>query len=176
MGEHDIVIHPVGVVRNEQKAIVRSQSAGRESRRLRVCEDKESPDAVSRIEIDPDLDGILDGTEGFSHLLVLWWAHQSEALHPRRVKVHPMGRADLPEVGIFATRSPMRPNPILATVVKLERRDGNALEVSGLDAIDGTPVVDVKPVTPGDCPVAELKMPAWLERALSEIDGLETRS
>lgn len=173
MGEHDIVISPVGVVHSRQKDVIWGPGADRESWRKRAWKDKVIQDTLSRIEIDPALDGILDGTEEFSHLLVLWWADRSESRLPASMKVHPMGRADIPEVGIFATRSPMRPNSVLATVVKLVTRHGNVLEVCGLDAIDGTPVIDIKPLTSSDCPAAELKMAGWLERALREYDELD---
>jgi tRNA (Thr-GGU) A37 N-methylase len=84
-----------------------------------------------------------------------------------------MGRQDLPEVGIFATRSPRRPNSILVTAVELVARRGNVLEVRGLDAVDGTPVIDIKPLTPGDCPTGELRVPEWLagvHREFAELD------
>lgn len=169
MADRDIVIKPVGVVRSKQKSLVWGAGAGRESWRSRAWREKLSLDEVTRIEIDPALDGILDGTEEFSHLLVLWWADRNASRCPQHMKVHPMGRPDLPEVGIFATRSPMRPNPLLVTVVKLVARDGNVLEVTGLDAVDGTPVIDVKPMTPSDCPSADVRVADWLERALREL-------
>ncbi len=167
-----MVIHTVGVVRSRQKEIIWGRGSGRESWRQRAWKDKASLDAVARIEIDPGLEGILEGTEEFSHLLVLWWADRSERRLPEGMRVHPMGRKDFPEVGIFATRSPVRPNAILATVVKLVGRDGNVLEVTGLDAIDGTPVIDIKPVTPSDCPSSDVKVAGWLQQALSEFDEI----
>ena len=170
MGECEMVISPVGVVRSLQKEIVWGPGAAQESWRRRAWRDKASLNAVSRIEITPALESMLDGTEEFSHLLVLWWPDRNGSERPQNAKVHPMGRQDLPEVGIFATRSPVRPNPVLATVVKLVARNGNVLEVTGLDAIDGTPVIDIKPVTRSDCPGSELKVAGWLERALRELD------
>lgn len=153
MGVREIVVRPVGVVRNQQKEIgPGSDSSG----------------VTSRIEIDPALDGILDGIEGFSHLLVLWWPHQKSPGREMPIRVHPMGRQDLPERGVFATRSPLRPNCILATVVKLVAHRGHLLEVTGLDAIDGSPVLDIKPLTPRDCPDEELKVPEWLEAGSRE--------
>ncbi|MBN2205347.1 MAG: SAM-dependent methyltransferase, partial [Thermoleophilia bacterium] len=113
------------------------------------------------------------GTEDYSHLLVLWWPDRNEPRRTGGVKVRPMGRQDLPEVGIFATRSPVRPNPILATVVEVVARHGTTLEVTGLDAIDGTPVVDIKPLTPSDCPTGGMRVPEWLARVHRELAELD---
>ncbi len=104
----------------------------------------------------------LEGVEDFSHLIVLFWLHNI----PRRgtkCKTHPQGRQDLPEVGIFATRSPYRPNPIGLQVVELVAREGNVLTLRGIDALDGSPVLDIKPyLKRGDC-VLETRIPKWLE-------------
>jgi len=66
------------------------------------------------------------------------------------LKVHPRGRLDLPLVGLFATRSPYRPNPLGLKLVELIKRKDNVIKVRGLDAIDGTPVIDIKPYDPLD--------------------------
>ena len=78
------------------------------------------------------------------------------------VKSQVMGREDLPLLGVFSTHSPARPNPIMATVVRLVERKGNVLKVEGLDAIDGTPVIDIKPFTRGYCHDGEIREPEWL--------------
>jgi tRNA (Thr-GGU) A37 N-methylase len=119
MVQHDIVIQPVGVVRSPQKELAWEAGAQGDSWQARAERERAVTRAVARIEIEPALDGILDGTEEYSHLLVLWWADRGEPRRAGGVKVRPMGRQDLPEVGIFATRSPARPNPILATVVEV---------------------------------------------------------
>ena len=77
-------------------------------------------------------------------------------------KVHPRGQQELPLVGRFATRSPTRPNPIGKTTVKLLERRGNILKVTGLDAIDGTPVIDIKPYIPGYDSVLDTRVPPWV--------------
>lgn len=118
--------------------------------------------------VDGDLDGILDGIEEFSHLLVLCWAHLIPPERRSITRVHPMGREDLPLLGIFSTHSPARPNPILATVVRLVERKGNVLRVEGMDAIDGTPVIDIKPFTRGICPEREITEPEWLTEAVRQ--------
>lgn len=176
----DIALTPVGVVHNQLMDVIWSPDGMNDSWRARALRGKASLAAVSTIEVDPALDGILDGTEEFSHLLVLWWPDRRLSGLEKRTRVRPMGRQDMPEVGIFATRSPVRPNPVLATVVKLVARRGNVLEVTGLDAIDGTPVIDIKPVTPSDCPGEELRVPEWMDRigrdhaALDDEEGAAT--
>ena len=116
---------------------------------------------VSDIEVNDDLTEALDGLDGFSHIIVLYWMHQLPAGRQLPLKVHPMGKPELPLVGRLATRSPSRPNPVgQATVRLLERRD-NVLEVRGLDAIDGTPVIDIKPYIPKYDAASEAKAPQW---------------
>ena len=119
--------------------------------------------------IHEDLEGILDGIEDFSHILVLYWAHQTPEEARKIKKVHPMGRKENPLTGIFATCSPARPNPVLMTAVKLLAREGNVLKVQGLDAIDQSPVIDVKPYVPSYQIIDEVKVPWWMERILKEF-------
>lgn len=97
---------------------------------------------VSEIEIVPELADGLYRLEESENLLVLFYFDRSEGFE---LRVHPKGDENNPLVGVFASRSPRRPNPIGATVVKLQRIDGNVLTVSGLDAWEGTPVLDIKP-------------------------------
>jgi tRNA-Thr(GGU) m(6)t(6)A37 methyltransferase TsaA len=126
---------------------------------------------VSELVIDSSLAGILDGIEDFSHLLVLYWAHRVDRDGRSITKAHPMGRKDLPLVGIFATCSPARPNTILATVVRLLERKENVLKVEGLDALDGSPIVDIKPYIPSYHSAANVKMADWMlqiEREFAE--------
>lgn len=114
---------------------------------------------VSKIVIDPEFAGGLEGLEDYSHLYVLFWLQRI----PRRriaLTVHPRGRKDVPKVGVFATRSPHRPNPIGLTLVKLLSKKGRVLTVKGLDAYDGTPVLDLKPRDRRDSP-PRLRVPAW---------------
>jgi len=124
-----------------------------------------SKEGLSLIEIAPDLDGILDGIEEFSHLQVLFWAHLRTPQSPPKTRTHPFGSEDLPLTGIFATRSPARPNPVLCTVVRLVARDGNTLTVAGLDALEGSPVIDIKPSTRGDHPAEGIRVAPWLDRS-----------
>jgi len=118
-------------------------------------------EVVSEVVIDSSLTEALDGLEQFSHLIVLYWMHQAPAGQPP-VKVHPMGKAELPLVGLFATRSPHRPNSVGKSTVKLLERQGNILRVEGLDAIDGTPVIDIKPYIPGYDSTTDAEVPQWV--------------
>ena len=125
---------------------------------------REEGSPQSELVIDEDLPGILDGVEEFSHLLVLYWADRIPPEERSRTRVHPRGREDLPLVGIFATRSPVRPNTICATMVRLLERKGNRLTVEGLDALDGSPLVDIKPFEPGSYSGEEVRLPDWWHR------------
>ena len=102
--------------------------------------------------------GLLD-IEGFSHLFVLWVFDRSEK--PDDLLAHPP--SDNQPHGLFATRSPQRPNPIGLTVVELVRREGNRLHVRGVDMLDGTPILDLKPYLSG-LPQEKLRR-GWLEAA-----------
>ena len=92
------------------------------------------------LEILPELEAGLTDIEGFSHLFVLWAFHRSEAAE--LLGVPP---TDTRPHGVFATRSPRRPNPIGLTVVELLGREGPRLRVRGVDMVDGTPILDIKP-------------------------------
>jgi len=118
---------------------------------------------VSELVFDPGLQEALDGLEEFSHLVVLFWMHRSPVKESFTLKTHPQRREDLPLVGVFATRSPVRPNPLGMTVVKLLERKDNVLKVIGLDAIDSTPVIDVKPYLPSDS-VTQMQVPDWVHK------------
>jgi tRNA (adenine37-N6)-methyltransferase len=98
-------------------------------------------EAEGTLEILPELARGLQDIEGFSHLYVIWTFDRAE---PGDVLEAWPPTDDRPH-GVFATRSPQRPNPIGLTVVELLRRDGNRLHVRGLDMLDGTPILDIKP-------------------------------
>jgi len=119
---------------------------------------------VSEIVVDSRLTEALDGLEEFSHIIVIYWMHLASAPGQVPTKIHPRGRQELPLVGLFATRTPNRPNPIGKATVRLLQRQGNILKVEGLDAIDGTPVIDIKPYIPGRDAVTEAKAPSWVTK------------
>jgi tRNA-Thr(GGU) m(6)t(6)A37 methyltransferase TsaA len=109
----------------------------------------------------------LDGIEDFSHLFVIFWMHEIPKEERRAMKVHPRGRMDMPLLGIFATRTPHRPNPIGLTLVELLRVEGNVVTVRGLDAFDGTPVLDIKPFDYWEM-VEDARVPEWWMRLKKE--------
>ena len=119
-------------------------------------------DVVSKIVIKKDLAKALDGIEDFSHLFVIFWMHKIS--DTQKMLVHP----GEPPVGVFATRAPIRPNPIGLTLVELVKRKENALWVRGLDAYDGTPVLDIKPYPDWEhgrlIVITDFKIPTWLAK------------
>lgn len=125
---------------------------------------------VSEIVFREDLVEALDGIEDFSHLFVIFWMHEISEEERRTMKVRPRGRRDMPLLGAFATRTPHRPNPIGLTLVELLEVEGNVVTVRGLDAFDGTPVLDVKPFDYWD--VAEYaRVPEWWMKLEKEKQG-----
>jgi len=118
---------------------------------------------AAEITIDAAWSEALDGIEGFSHIWVLWWIDRFDD-PPERQHVHPEGRSEMPLVGLLATRSPHRPCPIGITVVRLLERRGGRLLVEGLDAFEGTHVLDIKPYLRRGDLIPEAGAPDWLER------------
>ena len=118
---------------------------------------------AAEITIDAAWSEALDGLEGFSHIWVLWWIDRFDD-PPERQHVHPEGRSEMPLVGLLATRSPHRPYPIGLTAVRLLERRGRRLLVEGLDAFEGTFVLDIKPYLRRGDLVLEAGAPDWLER------------
>jgi tRNA-Thr(GGU) m(6)t(6)A37 methyltransferase TsaA len=107
--------------------------------------DEGAPDAW--LAIDPAFAGALEGVEAGDLLLVLTWFHLADR---DVLRVHPRGDRSRPPTGVFGTRSPHRPNPIGIHRVEVLEVDGARLRVSDLEAVDGTPVVDLKPVLSAD--------------------------
>jgi len=162
-------LRSVGVVRsplNEPSLVADSVDL---EWRPQIAGARESRGVISELVIDSDLAGIADGLEDFSHLLVLYWAHRVDKYGRSITKAHPMGRKDLPLVGIFATCSPARPNPVCAMVVRLLERKGNVLKVRGLDAIDGSPLIDIKPYNPSYYAAEDVKVADWMAQIYREI-------
>ncbi|WP_052036074.1 tRNA (N6-threonylcarbamoyladenosine(37)-N6)-methyltransferase TrmO [Tumebacillus flagellatus] len=120
---------------------------------------------VSEIRVNPEWTSGLQGLEEFSHLLVVFYMHQSSFDATDLVR-RPQGRADMPELGIFAQRAKHRPNPIGITAVELVEIQDNIVRVRGLDAIDGTPVLDLKPYFPPFDRRDDAATPEWVERLM----------
>ena len=99
------------------------------------------------IVLRDDLGGILDGLEGFSRVLVIFWMHQARPADG--VRERSRGRSDTPEVGLLACRIPHRPNPIGLTAAEVVGTPTRKLTVRALDAIDETLILDIKPYVPG---------------------------
>ena len=131
----DFTIRPIGYVRSPYKDQKDAPRQGRLS------------DTVSEIVIEEKYRSGLEDVEKISHLIVLSWFDRAD-----RTMLHATPPHDPVEHGVFATRSPNRPNPDAFCVVDLLGLDGNILRVRGLDALDGTPIVDIKPYFPDiDC-------------------------
>jgi len=113
-------------------------------------------DLVIRSEYEHGLKGI----EGFSHLNVVFWMNRIHEKERKDLKSRPRGRSNMPLIGVFATRSPHRPNPIGLTLVELVRRKRNILTVKGLDAMNGTPILDLKPYDKWDS-AKSIRVPNW---------------
>ena len=140
-----MTLKPIGTVKNK----------------IGQSDQRQREEVVSEIVMDSRLTEALEGLGEFSHIIVLYWMHRvSEDERP--LKVHPMRRQELPLTGVFATRAQSRPNRIGITTVRLLERDGNTLRVKGLDAVDGSPVVDIKPYIPTADLVADNKVPQWI--------------
>lgn len=118
-------------------------------------------DVITEIAIDKNYAKGLDGIEDYSHVIIVYWIDKEKECH---LKHHPQGREDIPFVGIFACRCPQRPNRIAFSTVKLLARNGNILKVKGLDILNNTPIIDIKPYTPEYDQVKSATVPAWVNR------------
>lgn len=125
----------------------------------------------SRIVIDPAYEGLLEGLEQFSHVLVIYWPHLLPPEGRQARLVHPAGFEELPLTGVFATCSPARPNPLLATVVSLLGRSANVLDIHGLEAVDGSPVLDIKPYNKHYMVREDVRVPQWMDDLDRMYDG-----
>ncbi len=135
MKDIDLLLRPVGVVRSSLKSRKDCPRQGVEG----------GPEAW--LEIDPAFKDALEGISGGCEIFVLTWLHQAER---DALKAHPRGNRNEPQRGVFSTRSPNRPNPIgLHRVDVLEVLEGNRIRVHPLEVVDGTPVLDIKPVIKG---------------------------
>jgi len=146
--QHSLELKPIGVIHSPYKDRGEAPYQGHRSKR------------TSRVEVFREFEEGLQDVEGFSHIIVIYWLHKSEGYH-LLVKT-PWD--DIPH-GLFTTRSPHRPCPLALTVVELVARDGNILKVRGLDAIDGSPLLDIKPYIAAIDERAVVKS-GWLEGKL----------
>jgi tRNA-Thr(GGU) m(6)t(6)A37 methyltransferase TsaA len=146
----DIAFSPIGYVKSD---VVQRKDIG-------------WGDDTARIVIDPAFEKGLTGLSDFTHILVVYHLHMARFEASRHLARRPQGREDMPMVGIFAQRAKDRPNPIGVTAVKLMGVEGNVVMVAGLDAIDGTPILDIKPYYPAYDRKADAVVPEWVDKLM----------
>jgi tRNA (adenine37-N6)-methyltransferase len=123
------------------------------------------------LEIYPEYAAGLAGLQGFSHLWVFYWFHENDTPEQRRtLQVHPRRDPANPLTGVFACRSPERPNLIGFTACRIITVAGGVVEVADLDARDGTPILDLKPYIPGGDAIPGATTPEWLKRSRPSAD------
>jgi tRNA (adenine37-N6)-methyltransferase len=119
-------------------------------------------EVLSTVELAAGVpDDALAGLADFSHVEVVFLADWAEDVPPGPWHRHPRGNAEWPDVGIFAQRNKDRPNRILLSTVAIESLEARSFTAWGLDGIDGTPVLDIKPVFRWSVPRGEVRAPAW---------------
>jgi tRNA-Thr(GGU) m(6)t(6)A37 methyltransferase TsaA len=148
--KHSLELKPIGIIHSPYKNRGEAPYQGYKNEK------------ISEIEVSKEFEEGLKDIEGFSHIIVIYWFHKSQGYHllvktPWDDSLH----------GLFTTRSPHRPCPLGLTVVELVTREKNILEVKGLDAIDGTPLLDIKPYIPGVDERSVVKL-GWLEGKLGK--------
>ena len=140
-------MHAIGVVRSPQNQMSQGGWARIES----------------TIEIDAAYQPGLDHLDAFSHVLVTFVLDRAPFTAAEHLHRRPRGRADAPELGVFAQRTKYRPNPIGITAVELLGIENGVVRVRGLDALDGTPVLDLKPYIPMFDRIEAPRVPAWVD-------------
>lgn len=116
---------------------------------------------ISKIILDKKFGQALKGIENYSHIIIIYWM---DGVKNYVIQHRPQGNPKVPIVGIFSCRCPQRPNPIGITTVKLLSRNGNKIKVKGLDVLDGTPIIDIKPYWPQYDKVRNEKIPQWVNK------------
>ncbi len=149
----EIRLVPIGVVRSGRN----------------VVQDDDWDSVPSSIEIDPArfAPDALAGLDTFSHIEVVYWMDRVEDAKIETGARHPRNNPDWPRVGIFAQRAKNRPNRIGTTVCRVQVIEGLTVKVVGLDAIDGTPVLDLKPWVREFGPRGEVRQPAWMDALMA---------
>ena len=159
---------PVQAGRNGRNMEIKLQTIGLVHSPVTEGVDHDWGEAVSQIHVDPAYTDGLQGFSDFSHCIVVFYMDRSSFDPETDLRRRPQGRADMPEVGIFSQRAKHRPNPIGITSVRILSVEENILTVKGLDAIDGTPVLDIKPYFPiYDCK-PEARTPEWVDLLMKD--------
>ena len=144
-------IHPIAFVKNSRNQPI----------------DDNWGNMISEIHLAPEIPATtLTGIEEFSHLEILFYFNKVKNSDILVGKGHPRGNPDWPKTGIFGMRKKDRPNLIGTTIVELVKKEDNILYVKGLDAINDTPVIDIKPVIKGFLPTGEIKQPFWADEIM----------
>jgi tRNA-Thr(GGU) m(6)t(6)A37 methyltransferase TsaA len=153
----DITFHPIGIIHSpfHDLAEMPIQPSGEAS-------------APGTVEVYPEFSAGLKDLEGFSHIVLIYYLHKV-----RRMQLTVVPFLDSEPRGIFATRAPLRPNPIGLSVVRLEKIEGHLLFVDQLDVLDGTPLLDIKPYVPEFDDRPDVRI-GWLEQARGKVKS--TRS
>ena len=172
----DFSISPIGIVKSKVDREVLKYSDDDLKLDLDAALNQGSDLIKSMIIVNEEYIDCLDGIEDFSHLVILFWTHKVPDKARQIKKVHPAGIKKIPMKGIFATRSPVRPNPICKTTIKLIEKKGNKLLVEGLDAIDNTPVLDIKPHIPFYDSPMNIKLASWMYTLMEELKRLTEMS
>jgi tRNA-Thr(GGU) m(6)t(6)A37 methyltransferase TsaA len=156
----DLLIHPVAVVRSTRSEVKDDFWGG----------------VVSTIDLDAQqfTEEALLGLEQFSHLEVIFFMHRVSPDKIVKDARHPRNRTDLPKLGIFAQRAKGRPNRLGLSRCELLSCDGLRLTVRGLDAIDGTPVLDIKPYMKEFAPRGELRQPTWTAEIMGQYFDVDS--
>lgn len=116
---------------------------------------------VAEIVLKKKFTDALTGIEDYSHVMIVYWM---DKVKDKVITHRPQGNPKVPVVGIFSCRCPQRPNPIAVTTVKLVSRKANILKVKGLDILDGTPIIDIKPYWPVYDEVKGAEIPKWVSK------------
>lgn len=117
----------------------------------------------SEIHLDKQFTAGLKGLKGFSHIIVVFFMNRASFVPSEHLHRHPKGDKDQPKIGVFAQRTKYRPNPIGISAVELLSIEDNVITVRGLDALDDTPLLDLKPYMPMFDRVPEAKLPNWVD-------------
>lgn len=172
----EYIIKPVGIVKNiaEKEVLKYSNNDIKLDFNAAVKQGKDL--MKSQIIINKEYVECLEGINDFSHIVVVFWTHKVPNKARQIKKVHPAGLKDITMKGIFATRSPVRPNPICKTTVKLLERKGATLIVEGLDAINNTPVIDIKPHLPFYDSPLNVRLAGWMYELMERLRELTENS
>lgn len=145
-----ITMNPVGIIHTEAQD----------------TPDTDWKKVISEIHVDEAFAAGLQGLDDWSHIVVIFSMHETNFDSDKHLTNRPRSREDMPEVGVFAQRSRFTPNTIGITAVQLLEVKGTVIRVKGLDAIDSTPVLDIKPYAPIYDGVREALVPAWFIRLM----------